>query len=166
MDQLQFALDRIRFARKYTLSLVDATDQAEWFRMPPAGVSHIAWQVGHIAAAQFGLCLLALRGPKPEDAAVLTDEFRSHFKRESQPAAEQAAHPSAAELRAALDRVHEYVLAEVAKFPLDQLDEPTVVKIGIAKTKGEALMGCSSHEMLHAGQIGLLRRQLGHHWVR
>jgi uncharacterized damage-inducible protein DinB len=31
-----------------------------------------------------------------------------------------------------------------------------------AKTKLTALFWCSHHEMLHAGQIGLLRRQLGH----
>lgn len=32
----------------------------------------------------------------------------------------------------------------------------------LAKTKMESLLWCAHHEMLHAGQIGLLRRQLGY----
>ena len=60
--QVQFALDQIVFARGYTVKLLDATPTADWFRMPPGGVSHIGWQVGHLAMGQYRWLLERVRG--------------------------------------------------------------------------------------------------------
>ena len=59
-----------------------AADPAEWFRQPTEGVTHIAWQVGHLALAEYWLTLERIRGRRPDDlhlawaagarAAVLT----------------------------------------------------------------------------------------------
>jgi uncharacterized damage-inducible protein DinB len=65
------------------------------------------------------------------------------------------------ETRATLDRVHEQVLRELSALNEDELDHPVPHPHPFAKTKLTALLWCSHHEMLHAGQIGLLR-QLGH----
>jgi hypothetical protein len=46
VNRLQLAIEQIVFARKYTIYLLDQTPMAEWFRQPPGGVSHVAWQVG------------------------------------------------------------------------------------------------------------------------
>jgi uncharacterized damage-inducible protein DinB len=58
--------------------------------------------------------------------------------------------------------VHEQVLRELSALNEDELDHPVPHPHPFAKTKLTALLWCSHHEMLHAGQIGLLRRQLGH----
>jgi DinB superfamily len=47
MSRLRLAFEQIVFARNYTTGLLDQTPTAEWFRQPPGGVSHVAWQVGH-----------------------------------------------------------------------------------------------------------------------
>ena len=65
MSQLQHAIDQIVYARDYTVTLLDQTPTSEWFRMPPGGVSHIGWQVGHLAIAQYRLALWRY----PRDAA-------------------------------------------------------------------------------------------------
>ena|SRR6516162_1282572 len=51
VSRLQLAVEQILFARNYTIRLLDQTPVTEWFRQPPDGVSHIAWQVGHLAFA-------------------------------------------------------------------------------------------------------------------
>jgi len=48
MSRLQLAIEQIVFARNYTIWLLDQTPVTEWFRQPPGGVSHVAWQVGHL----------------------------------------------------------------------------------------------------------------------
>ena len=65
-------------------------------------------------------------------------------------------------IRAVFDRVHERVMHNLADFPEADLDTPPLTPHKLAKTKLEILMWCGQHEMMHAGQIGLLRRQLGH----
>jgi hypothetical protein len=60
------------------------------------------------------------------------------------------------------DRVHEQVLREVRGLDEGELDRPVPHPHPFATTKLLALLWCSQHEMLHAGQIGLLRRHLGY----
>ena len=69
---------------------------------------------------------------------------------------------SAADLRATFDRVHERALSEVSEVDPASLDLPILRPHDICKTRRDCLVWCAQHEMLHAGQIGLLRRQLGH----
>jgi hypothetical protein len=65
MSRLQLAIEQIAFARNYTIRLLDQTEAADWFRQPPGGITHIAWQVGHLAIAQYRLALERIRGPQP-----------------------------------------------------------------------------------------------------
>ncbi|QJW99503.1 DinB family protein [Frigoriglobus tundricola] len=55
MSRLSEALDQIDFARRYTLERVDTVPLDDWFTIPAGGVSHVAWQVGHLAATQYYL---------------------------------------------------------------------------------------------------------------
>ena len=57
LPELETPLRQIQDAREYTLSLIEDLEPDDWFRMPAEGVTHIAWQAGHIAMAQFRLCL-------------------------------------------------------------------------------------------------------------
>jgi len=54
------------------------------------------------------------------------------------------------------------VLRELPTLSDAELDQPVPHPHRFAKTKLLALLWCAHHEMLHAGQIGLLRRLLGH----
>jgi uncharacterized damage-inducible protein DinB len=60
------------------------------------------------------------------------------------------------------DRVHRQVLRELPGLPEADLDSPPFRPHPLARTKRECLFWCAQHEMVHAGQIGLLRRLLGH----
>jgi hypothetical protein len=162
MTRQQFALDHLVRVRQYALHLIDSIPTSEWFQMPSAGTTHVAWQVGHLAVAEYSLALERQRGKRSEDAALISTDFLEAFKRLSVPVAEPGKYPSAAEIRRVLDTVHQQALTELPALPDVVLDEVLGRSHPICRTKYDALVWCGQHEMIHVGQIGLLRRLLGH----
>ena len=161
LPELEQPLQQIKDAREYTRSLLADLGPDDWFRMPHEGVTHIAWQAGHIAMAQFRLCLERLRNLQPGDWDLISKDFIRAFAKGTTPSADSAAYPEPAEIRATMDRVFEAVVREVPEYDGTDLNSLLSNPHPIFKTKLEALSFCSKHEMLHAGQIGLLRRLIG-----
>jgi uncharacterized damage-inducible protein DinB len=162
VSRLAFALDQFATARRYTLGLLDQTDPGDWFRQPPGGVSHIAWQVGHLATAEYFLLLQVVRGKRPEDGRIISEDMVTRFGRKSVPDPNPAGNPTPTELRGTLDRVHDQALAELSDMTDADLCLPAPRAHRMFTTKLGAVLWCEQHEMAHAGQIGLLRRLLGH----
>jgi hypothetical protein len=162
MSDLDRAVEQIAFARGYTLRFLEGLEPAEWTRVPPAGVTHIAWQVGHLTFSQYRLALLRIRGQKVEDKDLIPEEFVRIFSSKSTPEEDASRYPSADALRVVFDRVHARVLQELSACDPSTLDQPLELSHPIAKTKLAALFWCSAHELVHSGQIALIRRQLGH----
>lgn len=159
--RLQAAAGSIAFARGYTTPFLDGLSDDEWFRMP-AGVTHVAWQVGHLAIAQYFLVLVRVFGHPPEGDALCPGDFIKVFERGSFVDPDPANHPSVAGIRSTFDRVHEAVTAAVPTLPEADLDAATTRPHKFVKTKLEALNWCAHHEGIHAGQIALIRRFLGY----
>ncbi|MCE9562913.1 MAG: DinB family protein, partial [Planctomycetes bacterium] len=157
--RLSEALDQIAFVRRYTLERLDTVPLEEWFTIPLGGVSHIAWQVGHIAMAEYRLCLERLRPRTPADEALIPDEFLRVFSRESEPANVTGFLP--AEIRSVFDRVHTQVLAELPTYSDADLDLPVLKPHPLCGTRIASLRYAPLHEMLHCGQLALIRRMLG-----
>ncbi len=163
MSRLQLAIDQIVFARNYTVELLDQIPFEDWFRKPTGGISHIAWQVGHLTVAGHRLALWRIRGEQPTDANFFPDksEWVRMFGYDSAPEFDSSKYPAAKDIRAVLDRVHEQVQRELMAMDDTDMDQEVLHPHDFAKTKMQALHWCAHHEMLHAGQIGLLRRELG-----
>ena len=166
LNRLELVLNQIRFAREYTLSLLQELTPEDWFRQPSESVTHLAWQVGHLAMAQYGLCLFRMRGRAEIDLQLMSSSFRKKFSKGTTPDANPAANPTPEEIRAVFDRVFEQSMIELATVTETQLDEPVDMPYAAYPTKFGGLLFCSHHEMLHAGQIGLLRRLIGKSPVR
>jgi hypothetical protein len=153
--------EEMTFARGYTTRLLDTVPVSDWFRQPTEGITHVAWQVGHLALGQYRLGLERIRGRLPADDDLITEAFLAHFGRDLAPTPDPSAYPPAGVIRATFDRVHEQVLREWAAWEDADLAAPAVKPHAIAKTKLACLVWCVQHELIHAGQIGLLRRLLG-----
>jgi hypothetical protein len=162
MSLVQLALNQITFGREYTIRLLNDTPEGEWFRQPSEGVTHVAWQVGHLAMAEYRLALERIRGSRSQDSELIGDEFLRRFGRDSPPTVDLAKYPKTSEIRAVFDRVHQQTLRELAELDESELEKPVLKPHSLAKTKFESLMWCAHHEGVHAGQIGLLRRLSGH----
>ncbi len=163
---LELAMSQIRFAREYTLTLLDGIESADWFRQPAEAVSHLAWQVGHLAMAQYGLCLFRIRGRADIDMDLMSSSFRKKFSKGTTPDPDPEKNPTPAEIRGVFDRVFEQTMKELPLVSNEVLQEPVDMPFAVTATKLGGLLFCSHHEMLHAGQIGLLRRLIGKSPVR
>ena len=159
--QLEIATKQIEFARQYNLGLLEDIDEADWFRQPNRTVTHIAWQAAHLAIAQYGLALFRIRGRQETDNDLVPSSFRKQYGKGSSPDPEPNNNATPAEIRDVLSRVHAQVLQELPAYSDEQLDTPVDPPHAVFDTKMGALLFCSQHEMMHAGQIGLLRRMLG-----
>jgi hypothetical protein len=160
-QRLNFAIERIDFAHRYTLNMLEDIEDGQWFTSVGDGVTHVAWQVGHLAAAQYSLCLARMRGPKDEDEQLIPAGFRELFRKGSVPQGEGTSYPPPAEIREVAAGVHAQALAELPNLPEEQLDIPIENPHPLFNTRFGALVFCPEHECLHAGQIALIRRLLG-----
>jgi hypothetical protein len=155
-------IDALAFARGYTEELLAIIPEADWFLMPPACPSHVAWQVGHLAFAEARLIVERVGGRTEIGGGVISAEFIKLFARNSVPDASPANHPSPAEIRHVLDRAHEAALQTLRDTRDDDLE--TLVPgtpHRFCRTKADYARWASHHEFLHSGQIGLIRRLLG-----
>ncbi|RUL87977.1 DinB family protein [Tautonia sociabilis] len=113
MSRLELLVDQIGSARRYSLSLLDDIAEGDWFRMPSGGITHVAWQVGHLAFAEYRLALERIRGVRPDDPHLISDGFLTQFGRGSVPDPDPATYPRPGAIRAVLDRVHRRALEEL-----------------------------------------------------
>lgn len=160
-DRLAIAEARIRFARTYASQFLDDLDEQDWFWSPPGFVTHIGWQVAHMAAAQYGLCLYRVRGRTEADEAVIPQEFWDRFKVGSVPQPGADNNPSIATIRTIFGNVHAQVLTELSSKTDDELTVPLSEPHPVFNSPLEAVEYAPMHEMIHVGQIALLRRQMG-----
>lgn len=159
--KLELARKQIEFARDYTKTLLADFEPGDWFKIPEGCVSHLAWQVGHLAMAQYGLCLFRIRGRQPIDTDLMSSAFRKKYSKGTTPDPDPANNPSPVEIMQVFERVYEQVMQEMPNYSAATLSEPVDMPSAVYATKLGALLFCSHHEMIHAGQIGLLRRLLG-----
>ena len=166
MAKLQAVIDRIRRTREYTRTLLADVEDDLWLIKPEGAPTHIAWQVGHIAMAQYALCLMRVRESQPGDREMMSREFRRQFSKGTTPDADKENNPSPAEIRQVFDTIYAQVMVEAPRFDEAELAQELAAPHEMFTTKLEALNFSADHEWLHGGQIGLLRRMLGKPPVR
>ncbi len=164
-ERLQLVLRRIEFTRRYTLLLLDDLTDEEWFWMPEAYPTHIAWQVGHIAMSHYGLTLFRQRGRAEVDTTLMSGKFRKLFMKGTTPKSGSENYPQPSEILEVLQRVYQQTLAEIVTFE-SHLDESVDAPHAAFGTRYGSLLFVADHEMLHAGQIGMLRRLMGKEALR
>lgn len=155
------ALHQIRWARQYTRLLIESVPTELWYERPAGSPTHLAWQVGHLAVAQYGLMLFRQRGRSPGDLEIMPGWLRKQFGKGTTASETAAGMPAPEELLQLFDKIETQSHLEAAQFTATQLAEPTEMPYTAYPIKLGALLFCPIHEGLHAGQIGLLRRLLG-----
>lgn len=161
MSRLQYALHQIQTVRAYALPLVESLSPRDWFRQPAEGVTHLAWQVGHIAVAQYYLGLVRIRGERPEDAQLITPDQLRMWGKGSTPDPDPTNNPSPEATLTIFHRVYQQMLSEIRDLSDAQLDETILKPHRLFTKKYDSLLWVAHHEFIHVGQIALLRRLLG-----
>jgi hypothetical protein len=155
------AIVRIRDSRLFTKQFLKDITDAEWYWSPPQFTTHVAWQVGHIAVSQYNLCLRRVRGRTTADELLISDAYIDAFKLGSKPIAELEKNLPLDEVRRVFEAVHEQCIQELGGRSETELDEPVEQPHPRFNTKLAAVEFCPQHELVHAGQIAMLRRLMG-----
>ncbi|MFC1758093.1 DinB family protein [Planctomycetota bacterium] len=163
---IDIAIANIEFARGYTRTLLTDLTDSDWLQIPTGCVSNIAWQVGHLAMAQYALTMIRIRGKEPTDAEFISSKFFKRYKKTSAPSAEPSDNEPLDEIRTTFENVHTRAIEELKICSEDVLSESLPEPHAVFATKLGSVYFCGSHEMLHAGQIGMIRRMLGKEPVR
>lgn len=163
MQRIALLRDNLGFARGYTIELLGDIPVSDWFRMPEGCPSHIAWQVGHLALAEARLVVNRAGGRDFFADGLMDESYLTLFGRTSPADGNAAKYPSADEIRRVLDRVHAAALQTLESLSDDDLETHSPgPEHRFCRTKFDFIRWCSHHEFLHTGQIGLIRRLLGH----
>ena len=160
MNRVELLADRLDAARKWTNNLLADVEAPLWFKCPAAGVGHVAWQVGHLAASQVALVPVRCLGLEP--TKYVSDAFRATFGKGSTPVEVHSKYPPLAEIRDTFDRIHSQTLELIRGMAETDLDAPAVGEPHpYFTTKAGAIGIAAMHETFHAGQIALIRRLAG-----
>jgi DinB superfamily len=154
-------LHQMKWARQYTRQMIDSIPIELWYRRPVGLDSHVAWQVGHLAVAQYGLMLYRQRGRMPGDLEIMPGWLRKQFGRGTTPSPSAEGMPTPSELLDLFDKIDNQCHLEAKDLPPQVLREPTEMPFAAYPIKLGALLFCPIHEGIHAGQLGILRRLHG-----
>jgi uncharacterized damage-inducible protein DinB len=166
MTRIEFALNSIHFARGYTQTLLDKVPEEDWFRFPDQGFTHVGWQVGHLAWAEHRLIFTRVAGETTDADNLLPAGYTELFGKGSTPRPDAADYPNVSELRSVFNAVHSRVLVVVPTLADSLLHERIDPPHPAYGNRFEALLFAARHELIHAGQIAMVRRGLGHASLR
>lgn len=153
MHQLDFAMD-------YVAALLEATPRQRWFEIPDGLPTNIAWQIGHLAVAQYGLLLFRIRGRAEADLELIPGKFRKAYGKGTTPNDDVSRQPTADELVERLWKVWAIAKDELPPDDLHVLLDPVEMPYAAYPNKLGCLMFAPLHVQIHAGQIGLIRRAM------
>ena len=159
--RLEPAINTLLKSRDFTKRFLVDLAPEEWFWSPPAYITHIAWQIGHIAVAEYNLCLRRVRGRTTDDVSLISDAFLGAYNIGSQPVAGAAGNQPLEEIQRVFEAVHVQAIAELGEWDDAGLDVPLETPHPIFKSKLDAVEWSGPHELVHGGQIAMLRRLMG-----
>lgn len=136
----ELAIGQISWMRGYTLQLLESVPHELWYQVPTGCQTHIAWQVGHLAVAQYGLMMFRQRGREPDDLELIPSWLRKQFGKGSVPSQISPDVASPVELLDRLAAVHSASLEIAANQSVEQLAEPIEAPYAVYANKLGALL--------------------------
>lgn len=131
---------------------------ADLLRRPCEGANHIAWQLGHLIAAENQLNN-ALR---PDSMPALPEGFAEKHSKETATSDNADDFCTKAEYEALMKEQRDGTLALLDQLSDEDLEQPSPDSLKmLGPTIGSVIAMQSSHWMMHAGQWVIVRRQLG-----
>jgi hypothetical protein len=138
---------------------VSDLSDADLLVRPAPGANHLAWQLGHLVAAESFLV-----SPQLPDAPypAVSPGFAEQYGKEGASDDSPTHFLGKAEYLKMFNNVRDVTKAVVAKLSDTDLDKPTTGNMAqFAPTLGAVLMAASNHTLMHVGQFTVVRRKLG-----
>ncbi len=140
-----------------TTYVSDLSD-ADLMLRPGAGCNHLAWQLGHLIAAEVSM----VNDACPGQGAPLPAGFAEAHAKENSGSDNASQFKTKQEYLDLYKSVRASTMAALDGFSDDQLDGPTPERMRAFFPKvGEYFTLIATHPMMHAGQFVVVRRKLG-----
>jgi hypothetical protein len=137
--------------------LKDLSD-ADLLVRPVPGANHTAWQLGHLIGGEIMLLAQIPGGSQLE----LPAGFVERHSKETASMEPPKGFLTKAEYLAIWKNVREQTFAKLDQLPDADLDKPSTGRMAtFAPTWGHLFLLAANHQMMHGGQIAVLRRKLG-----
>ena len=136
--------------------VADLTD-AEIMERPVPGANHFAWQLGHIISSLgfFGAAI------KPGSMPALPDGFSEQHAKETAGSDDPSAFLTKDEYVKLLDEQREAMLGLMETLSDDDMTADAPEELRAYAPKVVDMIGLAAeHEMMHSGQLSVLRRKL------
>ena len=154
--ELETGIESLSLARRMTLRFLDGIPDDQWFHIPVPEGNHATWVAGHISWEDNDLLksLIEDRGSK------LPQRWHNCFAQHSKPTPNSDDYPDIAEIRTNLATYR----AEFISFftaSADRLADPLPEEWHtFAKDLAAMMHAVACHEMLHVGQLTVIRKSL------
>ena len=154
-DAIRAAMDLSAMVYKGYLS--DLDDEQLMIR-PGEGCNHLAWQTGHLIAAEVSL----LESICPGKGAQLPDGFAEAHSKENASSDDPARFETKTRYFELMEQIRQATLKALEELPDEDLDKPSPENMReFCPTFGHMFLLIGTHPMMHAGQAVPIRRQVG-----
>lgn len=154
--ELNTALGSLAFSRRILTAFLDGTPEEFWYHIPIPGGNHAAWIAGHVAWEDDD-CLNALVEGRQ---SALPPTWRATFGTGSQSTPNAADYPPITEIRSTLAATRATFIEFFRAAP-DRLAELIPKSLhGFARDRASLMHAVACHEMVHVGQLTVIRKSL------
>jgi hypothetical protein len=133
---------------------LDGLSDDDVWRSPPGGGNPIGWILGHVA--EYRTVLLGLLG------CPLQTEWPARLFARGSVRGDRTTYPSRASIESTWNATHGAMRDAFSAITAEQLAAPTKTELPGVGTLADQLAFGAFHESYHVGQMGYVRRQLGH----
>lgn len=158
-ERVEVIAEQFERMRRYTLMVLEHTDRARWFEMPPGCPTHVGWEVGHITWAQ---AIHALKNVgRQATVEPVPEKWGELFGKGSVAVADAKAYPGMEEILRVFDATFARTMQVLRALREEELDEVTSHTTGLVRNKLDLLYFLMRHEAIHTGHIAVVRRMWG-----
>ena len=149
----------LRSSKAFMERLLADLSDADLLVRPVPGANHIAWQLGHLIAAESHLAQASLPDAK---YPALPPGFAEQHSKETAAAESTKGFLTKAQYLELFNAVRQVTIDAVGRLTPADLDKPTPEKWRpFAPTHGHMLLLVAEHVGMHSGQFSVVRRKLG-----
>lgn len=161
MDRKETIIQELKKSSRWTRYLLKSFDNEQEFTIPEGLKSNVNWQIGHIMLSRHFHSVLSVFGKKEE----LMDnipfrEYAKYYAMGSKPSEHISSKPSIASMMDDLYKIDTLAVQLTENMSAEELDEAPLRDHPVAKTRYEAMMWSSQHQMWHNGQLAMIQSLL------
>ena len=153
-----FIKNEIIHSNRWTEKILSSFPKELWEISPKGFKTNMNWQVGHVIISTYFHSILCISGSDEEIKESFSPrEYSTLYGMGSNALADLDTKPTASTMLDNLALLDQRSLDILDSLNVEDLDEKTLLRNPVAKTKKDALVWTFKHRMWHTGQMALIK---------